>query len=162
MIKRKALLSIEVSSLVAVLLFWSSLCIAAEDSNEVAVTLTPEQMNWQPNPRVPGLGVARIISSGKKPGYYVYRVKFPPGRVIQAHTHPDFRTYTVLSGVWRIGWGEKYDESKLIDLGPGSFYTEPSGKPHFVKTDVETIVQITGNGPTKVKYINPAHAKKKK
>lgn len=135
----------------------------AGDSTESGLTLTPGQMKWEPNPRVPGLGVARIISKGTEPGPYVYRVKFPPGRVVQAHSHPDDRSYTVVSGTWRIGWGEKYDESKLITLGPGSFYTEPAGVPHFVATpDGEAIVQVTGMGPTKAVYVDPAHAPKKK
>jgi len=135
----------------------------AGESPGSGITLTPEQMKWEPNPRVPGLGVARIISKGTEPGPYVYRVKFPPGRIVQAHSHPDDRTYTVISGTWRIGWGEKYDESKLITLGPGSFYTEPAGVPHFVATpDGEAIVQITGTGPTKADYVDPAHAPKKK
>jgi len=129
---------------------------------ENAVTLTPEQMKWEDNPRVPGLGVARIISSGKKTGPYVYRVSFPKGRVVQAHSHPDDRTYTVVSGTWYIGWGETYDESKLMALPAGSFYTEPAGVPHFVATpDGETVVQITGTGPTKADYVDPAHAPKK-
>ena len=76
------------------------------------MTLTPDQMKWEPNPRVPGLGVARIISKGTEAGAYVYRVKFPKGRVVQAHSHPDDRTYTVLEGTWYIGWGEKFDETQ--------------------------------------------------
>ena len=139
----------------------STLTVAGE-TQQAGVTLTPEQMNWEPNPRVPGLGVARIIGSGKDPGSYVYRVKFPPGRVVQAHTHPGDRTYTVISGTWSIGWGDVYDETKLIALGPGSFYTEPAGVAHFVATpDGEAVVQVTGSGPTKADYVDPAHAPKK-
>ena len=63
------------------MLLASSVSVAGE-SPEMGLTLTPEQMKWEPNPRVPGLGVARIISSGKETGPYVYRVKFPPGRVV--------------------------------------------------------------------------------
>ena len=108
--------------------------MAAGTSPETGLSLTPEQMNWEPNPRVPGLGVARIIGSGGDSGPYVYRVKFPKGRVVQAHSHPDDRLYTVISGTWYIGWGTTYDESKLTALPAGSFYTEPAGAPHFVAT----------------------------
>jgi hypothetical protein len=72
--------------------------VAAGESREIGLTLTPEQINCEPNPRVPGLGVAKIIGSGKEPGPYVYRIKFPKGRVVQAHSHPDDRLYTVISG----------------------------------------------------------------
>lgn len=134
----------------------------AAEFPETGLTLTPEQMTWEPNPRVSGLGVARIIGSGKKSGTYLYRVKFPKGRTVQPHSHPDDRTYTVISGTWYIGWGETYDESKMTALSAGGFYTEPAGVPHFVATpDGEAVVQITGTGPTKVDYVNPAQVPKK-
>jgi hypothetical protein len=101
--------------------------VAAENSPKIGLTLTPEQMEWELNPRVLGLGMAKIIESGKEAGPYVYRIKFPKGRVVQAHSHPDDRLYTVVSGTWYIGWGTAYDESKLTGLLPGSFYTEPAG-----------------------------------
>jgi quercetin dioxygenase-like cupin family protein len=150
-------------ALCSTLLMLSSASFATEPSARAGLTLTPDQLQWEANPRVPGLGVARIISKGIDAGPYVYRVKFPPGRVVQAHSHPDDRTYTVISGIWRIGWGEKYDASKLIALGPGSFYTEPAGVPHFVATpDGEAIVQITGTGPTRADYVDASHAPQKK
>ncbi len=140
----------------------ASTTAGAGELPQSGLTFTPEQMTWKPNPRVPGLGVARIISSGKKPGPYVYRVKFPAGRVVQAHSHPDDRTYTVLAGTWYIGWGKDFDKSKLIALNAGSFYTEPAGVPHFVSTpDGEAIVQITGTGPTTIYYVDAAHVSKK-
>ena len=72
------------------------------------------------------------------------------------------RSYTVLSGTWYIGFGEKFDESKLIALPPGSYYTEPANKPHFVLTKEAVVVQIGGTGPTAVKFFDPAHEPKKK
>ena len=134
----------------------------AGDLPETVMMVTPDQFEWTDNPRVPGLGLARMIGNEKEPGPYVYRVRFPQGRIVQAHSHPDDRTYTVISGTWYIGWGEKYDPEKLTPLPAGSFYTEPAGLPHFVATpDGEAVVQITGVGPTKADYVDPAHAKKK-
>ena len=135
----------------------------ATESPESGLIMTPEKMNWVDNPRVPGLSVAKILGDAKKPGPFVHRVTFPKGRVVQAHSHPDDRTYTVISGTWYIGWGETYDESKLMALPAGSFYTEPAGVPHFIATpDGEAVVQITGAGITAVDFVNPAHAPKKK
>lgn len=124
--------------------------------------LTTDQISWQDNPRVPGLGVAKILGDAKKEGPFVHRVRFPKGRVVHSHSHPDDRTYTVLSGTWYIGWGEKYDPAKLTALPAGSFYTEPAGVPHFISTpDGEAVVQITGTGPTAVHFVDPAHQPKK-
>jgi quercetin dioxygenase-like cupin family protein len=135
---------------------------AGAEVPENAMMLTPEQMKWKDNPRVTGLGVAKIISGGEMDGPYLYRVRFPKGRVVQAHSHPDERTYTVLSGTWYIGWGDIYDETKLTPLPAGSFYTEPAGEPHFVATpEGEAVVQITGTGPTKIDYVDSTHAPKK-
>ena len=133
------------------------------DSTSTAVSLTPDQIEWVPNPRVEGLGAAQMLGNSKKAGPYVHRVRFPKGRIVQAHSHPDDRTYTVLSGTWYIGWGDVYDESNLTALPPGSFYTEPAGVPHFIATpDEDTVVQVSGTGPTSATFVNPEHAPKKK
>ena len=130
---------------------------------EAGMTLTPDQFQWEPNPRVPGLSVAGIISKGTEAGPYVSRVKFPKAHVVQSHSQPDDRSYTVLVCTWYIGWGKKFDDLKLVALTPGSFYTEPAGVAHFVATpDGDAIVQVTGQGPTRVDYSDPAHAPKKK
>lgn len=141
----------------------ASAAASAGDAPEQAVVLNQDEMKWKDNPRVPGLGVAKLVGSAKKAGLFVHRVKFPKGRVVQAHSHPDDRTYTVISGTWYIGWGEKYDPDKLTPLPAGSFYTEPAGVPHFIATpDGEAVVQITGTGPTAVSFVDPAHAPGKK
>ena len=99
--------------------------------------------------------MAKIISDGEKDGPYLYRVRFPKGRVVHAHSHPYERIYTVLTGTWYIGRGDIYDETKSTSLPAGSVYIEPAGKPHFVATpEAEAVVQITGTGPTKIDYVD--------
>lgn len=138
-------------------LFAASLLIpfgaAAEPSAASGLMLTPGQLAWKPNPRVPGLEAANILGDATRPGPYVQRVKFPAGQVVQAHSHPDDRTYTVISGTWYVGWGPKFDAAKLTPLPAGSFYTEPSGVPHFITTREDVVVQISGTGPTAVHYV---------
>lgn len=153
--------SIHTAALCGITLLISNIGLAGEAPEKVTM-LTPEQMQWKPNPRVEGLGVAPILGSAKTKGPFVHRVRFPKGRIVQAHSHPDDRTYTVISGTWYIGWGDSFDADKLIALPAGSFYTEPAGVPHFISTpDGEAIVQITGTGPTAVDFVDPSHAPKK-
>lgn len=105
---------------------------------------------------------AKIVGDQSKPGPYVFLTKprAVPGPQNKPHTHPDTRTYTVISGTWYIGFGDTFDESKLIGLKPGSFYTEPAGVSHFVVIkDEGVIVQISGTGPSRLIPVGEAAKK---
>jgi len=92
---------------------------AADDLPDGAVRITTEELKWRPG-RVPGHEIAPLIGDSRKPGPYVERVKFPENSTSQAHSHPDHRTYTVISGSWYVGYGDKVDPAKLKALPPGS------------------------------------------
>jgi hypothetical protein len=134
----------------------------AGDVPKEAVLMTPDKFQYKPNPKIPGLERAAMIGSDTTPGPYLYRTKFPPNFKLEAHGHPDERRYTIVSGTWYVGWGKKFDESKLIALPAGSFYTEPANIPHFVATKGDgALVEISGNGPSSQIWVDPAHAPKK-
>ena len=132
-----------------------------EDLPKGAIRITIDELQWRPG-RVPGHEIAPLIGDSRKPGPYVERVKFPPNSVSQPHTHPEDRTYTVISGTWYVGYGDKFDEAKLKALPPGSYHTEPANVSHFsVIKEEGVVVQITGSGPTATRFVDPAHAPKK-
>jgi len=115
-------------------------------------------MVWKPNPRNTTLEASDLVGDSTKAGPYVQRVKFQPNNKVPPHTHPEDRTYVVISGTWYIGWGETYDPAKMIALPPGSFYTEPANVVHFVEARGEPVVlQISGNGPSATKKIEAAN-----
>jgi quercetin dioxygenase-like cupin family protein len=106
---------------------------------------------WQKDPA--GGELALIYGDPAKPGPYLYVRKSGArrGPAAEPHTHPDNRTYTVISGTWYVGFGTQFDEAKLIALPAGSVYTEPAGVPHFVVIkDDGVIVQVGGTGPTRI------------
>lgn len=130
------------------------------DLPQGAIALTPSQLTWQPG-RVPGIENAALLGSSKAEGPYIERVRFPPHFVIQPHTHPDERSYTILSGTWYIGYGDRFDETKLQALPAGSFYTEPAGVHHFVATKDEPVVlQLSGTAPTATRLLDQAKTPK--
>lgn len=146
----------------AIVMFGSAGIAVVADSSASGTTITPQQLQWKPSPRVPGLEMADMIGDSAK-GPYTYRVKFPANFKMQAHSHPENRNYTIISGTWYVGWGKKLNEAALKPLAAGSFYTEPANVPHFVATKGEPVViQITGSGATGVNFVDPAHAPKKK
>src|SRR5712691_949541 len=60
-----------------------------------------------------------------QPGAYTIQLNVPANTRIEAHTHPDDRAVTVISGAWHFGYGTRFDEKELKELPAGSFYTEP-------------------------------------
>src|SRR5450755_2592106 len=97
---------------------------AKGESSPTTVTLTPDQVKWAPVASLqPGAQSAYLLGAPDKAAPYAYRVKFPPNFKVQAHSHPENRTYTVLSGTFYQGLGDKFDEAKLKARPAGSFYT---------------------------------------
>ena len=105
----------------------------------------------------PQARLAILVGNPKEPGPYVVRVKVPAGVILMPHTHPEDRIYTVISGVFYIGIGTKFDASKLKAYPPGSVIVLPGNTPHFhwAKSG-EYVTQVTAIGPLGVNYLNPS------
>jgi quercetin dioxygenase-like cupin family protein len=134
----------------------------AQDPESGVVALTPDQVKWskQGGYALPGMEQANLLGDSSKPGPYTMRLKFPKGLKIPPHTHPDSREVTIISGVFATGYGETFDASKLKVLPAGSFYTEPANAPHYIEIKEDVVLQVSGNGPSGRKFINPQDAAK--
>jgi anti-sigma factor ChrR (cupin superfamily) len=87
---------------------------------------------------------------------YVLRLRCTDGSKIPAHWHPEDENLTVLKGVFLVGMGEAFDETKLQAIRVGNFTTVPKEMRHFAACKGETIIQVHGAGPFKVNWVNPA------
>jgi quercetin dioxygenase-like cupin family protein len=135
----------------------NALCVAmAQTGGASVVALTPPEMKWtkQGALAAPGLEQFNLVGDPTKPGPYTLRLKFPKGYRIAPHTHPDSREVTIISGVFATGYGETFDNAKLKILPAGSFYTEPANVPHYIEIEEDTILQVSGMGPSGRKFIN--------
>lgn len=102
-----------------------------------------------------GIRTRVLKGNPTKPGLYTIELRVPAHTKIEAHTHPDDRVVTVVSGVWSFGYGAKFDAKALKALPPGSFYTEPPDVSHFAQTgNGPVVVHITGYGPTGTTYVH--------
>jgi uncharacterized RmlC-like cupin family protein len=102
---------------------------------------------------VAGIRTTILMGDPTQAGLYTMELRVPANTRIQAHTHRDVRSATVVSGAWYFGYGDKASDALVKKLGPGSFYTEPASVPHFALTrDQPAIVYITGVGPTDTVY----------
>jgi quercetin dioxygenase-like cupin family protein len=122
-----------------------------------ATALTPSEMSWmsQGPLAAPGMEQVNLVGNPSTPGAYTLRLKFPKGFKIAPHTHPDAREVTIISGVYATGYGETFDSAKLKILPAGSFYTEPANIPHFIEIEEDTVLQVSGTGPSGRKLVNP-------
>ncbi|MNG15379.1 hypothetical protein D3C84_992010 [compost metagenome] len=96
-----------------------------------------------------------LAGDPSKPAPYVVRVKVPNDTKLMPHTHPEDRIYTVMSGVFYIGFGTVFDPAKLVAYGPGSVVILPANTPHFhwAKSG-EYISQVYGTGPLGLEYVD--------
>lgn len=134
-------------------LAWPS---AAKDK-PVAAIHTPDGLTWADGPKSlpPGAKVAVLEGDPTAPGPFVMRIKLPDGYKIPPHVHPKAERVTVLSGSFHLGMGAKFDPKHATALPAGSYGTWPAGMQHFVWVEGETVVQLHGDGPWQIEYVNP-------
>jgi quercetin dioxygenase-like cupin family protein len=120
--------------------------------------IAPTDLRWGPGPSALPKGVEVSVLAGDpaKPGLFTLRARMPAGYRIAAHQHPTSEAITVISGEFGVGMGDKLDEAKAQQLGPGAFVNLPANMNHFVITNTETVIQVTAEGPFEIKYVNPA------
>jgi quercetin dioxygenase-like cupin family protein len=121
------------------------------------VLLTPGDIKWGPAPPVLPAGAQVAVLDGDpfKPGFFTLRLKFPDGYRIPAHWHPTDENITVLEGTFRAGMGDAHSDAALHDFPAGSFVRMPKQMRHFASARGEVVVQIYGQGPFVVNYVNP-------
>ncbi len=123
-----------------------------------AVIVTPDKLQWGPAPPIFPAGAQFAVVAGDpgKAGPFVVRLKVPDGYRIMPHWHPTAESVTVLSGEFRVGAGNKFDESALTTLPAHSVAVMPPHHNHYAMAKGETEVQVNAMGPFKLVYVNPA------
>jgi quercetin dioxygenase-like cupin family protein len=118
--------------------------------------ILPEDIDWKPSPAFPPeVRLAVLVGNPSQPGPYVVRVKMPSGGKMMPHRHPEDRIYTVMSGVFDIALGDKFDGDKVEAYPPGCVVILPGDTPHFhwAKSG-EYVTQVTAIGPLGLEYMN--------
>ena len=142
------------AALTAVALF-APLALSAQEH----ATKNGSDLKWAAGPPTlpPGAQVAVVLGDPSKDGLYVIRLKFPAAYKIPPHTHPNDEHVTVITGTFHFGIGAKLDETKGAMLKAGGFAHAAKGMQHYAWTSEETIVQVHGQGPQGIAYVDPAN-----
>jgi quercetin dioxygenase-like cupin family protein len=118
--------------------------------------ILPDEIDWKPFAAFPAsVRLAVVVGQPLQDGPYTIRVKVPHGIKLMPHRHPEDRIYTVISGIFYIGLGDKFDAEKLKAYPPGAVIILPGNTSHFhwAKSG-DYITQVTAIGPLGLEYIN--------
>lgn len=121
-------------------------------------TYSGSDLNWGPAPAVLPAGAKLAVLEGDpmQSGPYTMRLNMPAGYKIPPHHHHAREHVTVISGEFLVGMGDKFEEAKMSSFSSGAFaYLEPTVH-HFAMAKGNTVIQLHGQGPWQIMYVNPA------
>jgi quercetin dioxygenase-like cupin family protein len=132
--------------------------IRAQSASSAKNAFTPDTVPYGPAPAfvAPGAQLAVLEGNpGGSSGDYTVRFKMPDGYRIAPHWHPYRENVTVMSGTFKVGMGDRFDESKMGVFPAGSFaYLDPDMH-HYAMASGEVVVQVHGQAPFQFNYVNP-------
>src|SRR6185369_10691234 len=127
-----------------------------QPGQSVFKSVLPDDIEWKPFAAFPpSARLAVIVGKPMEAGPYTIRVRVPHGVKLMPHRHSEDRVYTVISGVFYIGLGERFDADKLEAFPPGSVIVLPGNTSHFhwAKSG-EYITQVQAIGPLGLDYLD--------
>jgi len=120
--------------------------------------LTPDQLEWSDIASMaPGAKIAVIEGDLSEAEPFTFRLKLPAGYRIDPHFHPAYERVTVISGKLHFAHGEEFDRAQTTALPAGGVAIMPPGEPMFGYAEEETVMQLHGQGPWGIEYVNPEH-----
>lgn len=120
------------------------------------IILDADTLEWKDVASMaPGAKIAQIEGDMSKKVPFTIRLKLPANYRIDPHIHPEYERITVLTGTLHFAHGKTFDRSQTEPMPAGSFAVMPPGAPMFGYTEEETIIQLHGEGPWGIEYLNP-------
>ncbi|HMH07160.1 MAG TPA: cupin domain-containing protein [Terriglobales bacterium] len=134
------------------------LTIAAQPGSHERHAFTPDTIPWGPPPPFIAPGAQFAVLEGDPSashGDYTVRLKMPDGYRIAPHFHPLRENVTVISGTFKVGMGDVFNQHKMAAFTAGSFAFLDPEMHHFAMACGEAVVQVHGSSPLQFNYINP-------
>ena len=119
------------------------------------VIVRPEQLVWKLI--LPGTEMAVVSGDpDKKGGIYVIRIRTMGKVKVTPHWHPTEEQVTVLEGSFWMAHGDTYDAAKLSELKAGGHSIVPAGMRHFGLHEAGNVIEVFGEAPFVINWVNPA------
>lgn len=136
---------------------WQIAQAAAHHSAPANNIFPADAIQYGPAPAFIPAGAQLAVLEGDptaSTGDFTIRLKMPDGYIIPPHWHPHRENVTVISGTFKVGMGDNFDQSKMASFGPGSFaYLDPDMH-HYAMASGEVVVQVHGMSPVQFNYVN--------
>jgi hypothetical protein len=129
----------------------------AADPTPGAVFINSSEIKWGAAPPVLPKGARFAVLSGDpgKEGAFVVRLQMPANYRIAPHWHSKDEDLTVISGSFHLAEGDKLETAHAHAITAGGYHHLPAKAHHFAYTTAPTVVQINGQGPFDITYIDP-------
>jgi quercetin dioxygenase-like cupin family protein len=102
-----------------------------------------------------GAKLAVLYGDPGKPGPYVLRLAAPANYRIPPHWHTQTENLTIVSGALYLGMGDKLVAKEAHALKAGGYHYLPAKQHHYAFTRGATVIQVSGEGPFDINYIDP-------
>jgi hypothetical protein len=104
-----------------------------------------------------GAKIAVVSGNPAKEGPFVIRALLPANYAVPPHHHPTDEAVRVLAGgPLTYGMGTKADNANSGTLNKGYHITMPATMNHWVSNAAATTIQVSGDGPFAITYVNPS------
>ena len=114
-------------------------------------------LEWGPIASMaPGARFALIEGDLSRNEPFTFRLKLPADYILAPHVHPAYERVTVLSGTLHFGHGRTFERDRTVALHEGGLAIMAPGEPMFGFTEEETVIQLHGQGPWGIEYVDPA------
>lgn len=118
--------------------------------------ITPDELEWSDiGSMAPPAQIAVIEGDLSEAEPFTFRLMLPDGYRIDPHVHPAYERVTVISGTLHFAHGESFNEGETMALPEGGVAIMPPGAPMFGYAEGDTIIQLHGEGPWGIEYIDP-------
>src|SRR5215469_1842439 len=149
----------------AALLCAALVLMSSAQTGSAKHAFTPDAMPYGPAPAFVPTGAQLAVlegNPGASSGDYTVRLKMPDGYRIAPHWHPKRENVTVITGTFKVGMGDQFDETKMGNFPAGSFaYLDPDMH-HYAMARGEVVVQVHGASPLQFNYVNAGDDPSKK
>jgi hypothetical protein len=121
------------------------------------VSLNTKDITWGAAPPVlpKGAKIAVLHGDPFKPGPYTLRLAAPASYRIPPHWHSQTENLTIISGALYLGMGDKMNAKAAHALKAGGYHYLPAKMHHYAFTKAPTVIQISGEGPFDINYLDP-------